>query len=97
MDAGQIIIKPIITEKSMNDVGKGKFTFLVAKDSNKKEIKKAVEEKFKVKVIGVSTIIIKGRSARVGIRRKEVKKADFKKAVVELLKGQKIDLFEAGT
>lgn len=97
MDSGQIIIKPIITEKSMSDVSHGKFTFLVNIDSNKNEIRKAVEEKFKVKVVGISTITIKGRSARVGTRRKEVRKSAFKKAVVELLKGQKIDLFEAGT
>lgn len=97
MDLGDVIIKPIITEKSMNQASKGKFTFLVSKGSNKRGIKKAVEEKFKVNIISISTSIIKGKTMRVGVRRKEIRKPDFKKAVVQLSEGQKIGLFEAGT
>lgn len=96
MDAINIIIKPIITEKSMSDAGKGRFTFAVLKNADKKAIKKAVEEKFKVNVLSVSTNIVKGKKIRVGARRKEVDKSDFKKAIVQLIEGQKIDLFDVG-
>lgn len=96
MDLGDIIIKPIITEKSMNEAGKGKFTFMVQKQANKKMIKNKVEEKFKVNVVSVSSSITKGKKKKVGTRRVEVSQPSFKKAVVKLKPGQKIDLFEAG-
>ena len=90
------IIAPIISEKSMNDAGLGKFTFRVERSSNKSMIKKEVEAKFKVNVIKVSTMVVKGKSKKTGKRRVETKTADWKKALVVLKKGQKIDLFEAG-
>lgn len=91
-----VIIKPIITEKSMNRVKKGKFTFMVAKNAGKPAIKKEVEEKFKVEVVSVATNITKGRKKRFGTRRIETSLPAFKKAVVKLKEGQKIDLFEIG-
>lgn len=96
MKLEDIIIKPVITEKSMANVGKGKFTFIVSKAADKKTIKRAVEEKFKVKVLTVSTNIIKGKKIKAGLKRIEKALPSFKKAVVELLAGQKIDLFEVG-
>lgn len=87
---------PLITEKSMKDASLGKFTFKFPINANKNEIKKLVESKFLVNVIHVSTTIVKGRTQRVGLRRNEVKKGTWKKAVVALKKGEKIGLFELG-
>ncbi|MDO8639731.1 MAG: 50S ribosomal protein L23 [bacterium] len=92
----EIIINPIITEKSMDDAAKGKFTFKVKKDANKNVIKEAIEKKFKVNVTGVWTSVIKSKRVRTGKRRIEVSRFPFKKATVLLKTGQKIDLFEAG-
>lgn len=91
-----IIIAPIITEKSMTDAAVGKFTFRVDKSANKNQIRREVEEKFSVNVIGVSTSILKGRMQRVGAKREEVKIGDVKKAIVRLKAGQKIGLFDLG-
>jgi len=90
----QIIISPLITEKSMIDANNGKFSFKVAREANKNDIRKEVEKRFKVNVVKISTITIKGRSVRAGIKRIEVKRAAFKKAIVTVSKGQKIGLFE---
>ncbi|MDP3758652.1 MAG: 50S ribosomal protein L23 [Candidatus Daviesbacteria bacterium] len=91
-----VLKRPIITEKSMNQAGLGKFTFEVVSRADKKNIKQAIEEKFKVTVISVATNIVKGKTARVGKRRAEITKSSWKKAIVGLAKGQKIDLFEQG-
>ncbi|MEK7551423.1 MAG: 50S ribosomal protein L23 [Patescibacteria group bacterium] len=90
----QIILSPLITEKSMLDANNGKFTFKVAVEANKNDIRREVEKRFKVNVVKISTITIKGRSVRAGVRRVEVKRAAFKKAIVKLAKDQKIGLFE---
>lgn len=96
MNINSILIRPIITEKSMNDVSKGRFTFEVAKDADKNMVRKAVEEKFNVNVISVSTSILKGQRKRYGVRRIEKNRSPFKKATVTLKQGEKIDLFEVG-
>ncbi len=96
MDYTNTIISPMITEKSMDNVAKSKFTFKVNKNASKNQIKKTVEKKFKVNVIRIMISNVKGKSKRFGKRRTEVKMANWKKATVELKKGQKIDLFEAG-
>jgi large subunit ribosomal protein L23 len=91
-----VIIGPLITEKSMMDAGKGKFTFRVVKSAGKNDIKKEVETNFKVSVTHISTSILKGKSLRTGRRRAEKALSDTKKAVVTLKKGEKIGLFELG-
>ena len=94
--AYDIILKPIITEKSMEMLAtQGKYTFKVAKDSNKIEIAKAVEALFKgVKVAKVNTISVRGRKKRMG--RSEGYTSDWKKAVVTLKKDSKgIEFFES--
>ena len=91
-----VIIAPVISEKSMSDVAKGKFTFRVARAADKLSIKKEVEEKFKVNVLGVSTVTTKGRTKRTGTRRIEVSVQPFKKAIVKLKEGQKIAIFDTG-
>ncbi|OGH10961.1 MAG: 50S ribosomal protein L23 [Candidatus Levybacteria bacterium RIFCSPLOWO2_01_FULL_36_13] len=98
MNALNIILQPVISEKSLNDVGKSRFTFKVARNTNKTEIKKAVEEKFKVNVLKVSTISLAGKEKQIRTRTKVAKVANkpFKKAVVTLKEGQKIAIFESG-
>lgn len=93
-----VILAPIISEKSMNDAGSGKYTFKVEKSANKKDIKKAIEEKFKVNVLNVSTVTIKGRKHAVRTRSRniEIIKGAFKKATVKLAKDQKISMFDSG-
>ena len=91
--AQDIILKPVITEKSMDDLQTGKYTFKVAKDANKSEIKKAVEELFDVKVAKVNTMNCNGRAKRVG--RFYGKTPDWKKAIITLTEGSKaIEFFE---
>jgi len=96
MNTLNVILSPIISEKSMTDAAKGKYTFKVTVASTKADIKKAIEGQFKVNVVKVSTITVKGRSSRNGARRVESVKQPFKKAIALLKKDQKISLFEAG-
>jgi len=92
-DPYSIIERPIVSEKSMNAARAGQYTFKVRKDANKIEIREAVERAFKVKVVRVNTLIVKGETRRWG-RRPAGKTPDWKKAIVTLAPGQKIDLFE---
>ncbi|MGI6452861.1 MAG: 50S ribosomal protein L23 [Syntrophomonadaceae bacterium] len=87
-----IIIKPVVTEKSMNMLAENKYTFIVDKKANKTEIKNAVENIFDVKVEAVRTLIMKGKPKRVG--RFLGKKPDRKKAIITLKPGHKIPLFD---
>ncbi|OGH13671.1 MAG: 50S ribosomal protein L23 [Candidatus Levybacteria bacterium RIFCSPLOWO2_02_FULL_37_10] len=89
-----VIISPLISEKSMNDVNLGKFTFKVFKKADKNQIKKEVENKFKVNVLSIATATVKGKKRRVGAKRTEVALSSWKKAIVKLKTGQKIDLFD---
>lgn len=92
-----IIYKPIITEKSLKDASLGVFTFIVDKSADKLKIKKTIEDMFGVHVENVSSIIVKGKTKRVGKKRAEIKRPDFKKVMVKLKPGEKIGLFEVGT
>ncbi|MBA1336404.1 MAG: LSU ribosomal protein L23p (L23Ae) [Firmicutes bacterium] len=88
-----IIVRPIITEKSMKDMEENKYTFVVEKSANKIEIKKAVEELFNVKVEQVNVINYTGKVRRMG--RNVGRKASWKKAFVKLKEGSKrIEFFE---
>ncbi|MCR4398474.1 MAG: 50S ribosomal protein L23 [Firmicutes bacterium] len=90
--ARDIIIEPIVTEKSNAAMGRSAYTFVVAKTANKAQIKSAVEEIFKVKVKGVNTMRMLGKERRMG---KFVgRRPDWKKAIVTLEEGQKIQFFE---
>lgn len=91
-----IIVRPIITEKSMAQANKGRYTFQVAKTATKEDIKKAVERAFSVNVLHVATMNKKGGSVRTGARRMELARKPWKKAVVQVKAGQKIDVFEIG-
>ncbi len=92
--AYDIIIRPIITEQSMEDLDIKKYVFEVARDANKIEIRKAVEEIFGVKVIQVNTVNVAGKEKRVGAYPKG-RSASWKKAVVKLSADSKnIEIFE---
>ena len=91
-----VIVRTVISEKSMKDANKGKFTFIVANDATKKDIKEAVEKAFKVNVLKVATAVVKGKTKRAGARRIERVATPIKKALVALKAGQKIDAFELG-
>lgn len=85
-----VIRAPVITEKSTIALESNKYTFKVAQDSTKYDIKIAVETLYKVKVEQVNTIVLKGKVKR--FKGRLGKRSDVKKAIVKLASGQKIDL-----
>lgn len=97
MTLAYILKRPIITEKSMSESAQNRYTFEVDKKASKGQIKKVVEEIFAVEVLSVKTAKIAGKRRRVGKFRREVRRADRKKAIIEVKQGQKIDLFETQT
>ncbi len=93
LTAHDIIVRPIITEQSMDQVADKKYTFEVLPAANKIQIKKAVEEIFKVKVSKVTTINYDGKEKRMGVH--VGRRAAWKKAVVKLTPDSKtIEIFE---
>ena len=86
----EVIRSPLITEKTTNGSEHGQVTFRVASDATKPEIKQAIEGLFKVKVKAVNTVNVKGKTklfkGRPGVR------SDWKKAIVSLVEGHKIDV-----
>ena len=78
----EIIIAPVVTEKSNDELQQGKYTFKVNKKATKVEIRNAVEKLFNVKVINVNTITVKGKEKRVGVH--VGKTSDWKKAIVTI-------------
>ena len=94
MLAQDIVIKPVITERSMSLVGDKKYTFKVAKEANKIQIANAVEELFGVKVAKVNTMNVRGRAKRVGMNRGFT--PAWKKAIVTLTEESKtIEFFDS--
>ena len=100
----KIIIKPVLTEKmAILEERENKFAFLVSTDANKTEIKKAVESKFDVKVVKVSTMNQLGKNKQMTVRsggrtiRTTGKRSDFKKAVITIESGSNIDLLMGET
>lgn len=92
LQAFGIIMRPLITEKAQIQTGLNKYAFEVDKRANKMQIKEAVEVAFNVRVNAVNTSMMKGKNKRYG--RRESKLPDWKKAVVTLAPGEKIELFE---
>lgn len=82
MVAEEVILAPIVTEKSSDGLNDGKYTFKVNKKATKIDIKNAVEKLFEVKVLSVNTIGVKGKEKRVG--RNVGKTSDWKKAIVTI-------------
>lgn len=92
MQMHEVIRKPLITEKNAALQAQGKYAFEVDKRANKNLVKAAVEAGFKVTVTGVNVVTMRGKSKRMG--RRLVQTPDWKKAVVTLKAGDKIELFE---
>ena len=92
MEARDILLRPIVTEKSTALMEQGKYTFRVPLASTKIQIRQAVEQIFKVKVQAVNTMRYEGKLKRMG--RTQGRRSDWKKAVVTLKPGEAIELFE---
>ena len=92
-DPHDVILNPVISEKSYSATDGGKYTFMVDPRSNKSEIKDAVEEVFDVRVTRVNTMRTKGKPRRRGIT--VGRTAQGKKAVVTLAPGEQIEFFES--
>jgi large subunit ribosomal protein L23 len=87
-----VLLRPIITEKTTLLTGADKYVFEVDRRANKNQIREAVQVAFNVRVADVNTMTMKGKPRRWG--RKITKGPDWKKAVVTLVQGDKIELFE---
>ena len=99
LTAPEIIIRPVVSEKSIDESGRGKYTFAVHKDANKIQIKAAIEELYatdKVTVIAVNVLTTKAKEKSRGTKRGRIKgyTSSWRKAVVTLAAGQKIQFFE---
>jgi large subunit ribosomal protein L23 len=86
-----ILLRPVVSEKSYGLLDEGKYTFVVAPDANKTQIKQAIEEVFRVKVTGVNTLNRQGKRRRT--RFGWGKRVDTKRAIVTLAEGDRIDIF----
>jgi large subunit ribosomal protein L23 len=93
MDPHQVIIRPVISEKSYNLIeSEGQYTFQVDRRANKNQIKHAIESAFDVQVQKVNTAHVKSKPKRQGLTRGRT--STWKKAVVKLAEGDRIELFE---
>ena len=90
-DHRDVLIAPVVSEKSYSLLDQNKYTFLVHRDSNKTEIKIAVEQVFNVKVTAVNTLNRPGKTRRT--RNGLGKRKDTKRAIVSLAEGHRIDIF----
>lgn len=91
-EARDIILKPMVSEKSYDLVSEKKYTFKVDPRATKLAVRKAVEEIFKVHVTKVNTVRMRGKRKRQGYT--SGRRPDWKKAVVTLREGEKIEIFE---
>ena len=93
MEARDILIRPLITERTTDLMAEGKYVFVVDKNANKIQIADAVKEVFNVKVEDVNTVNVKPKTKRMG--RSVGKTAGYKKAIVKLAAGETIEFFSA--
>ena len=93
----QIVIKPLLTEKTLSQTGGGWYAFVVANEARKGHIGRAVAEAYKVNVVDVRTARVHGKLRRAGRRQKATAQPDWKKTWVRLAEGQKIDAFETSS
>jgi large subunit ribosomal protein L23 len=99
LTAPEIILRPVVSEKSIDESGRGKYTFAVHGEANKIQIKSAVEELYKkegVTVVAVNVLNTKSKEKRRGTRRGRIvgRTTPWRKAIVTLAPGQKIEFFE---
>ena len=96
MKTKDVLKRPLVTEKANQEAVWGRYLFAVDREATKPEIARAVEKSFGVKVKKVRTTMMRGKTKRSGRYRRQVKQPDWKKATVELVEGEKIDLLESG-
>lgn len=89
-----VLLRPVISEKSVLETERNNYTFAVAREANKFQIKAAVEAEFKVDVLGVRVLTVKSKQKRRG-RKTLGTVPGWRKAIVTIAAGQKIELFEA--
>ena len=96
LEASQVVLMPVISEKSMDETRRGKYTFRVHTDANKFQVKDAVEELFKVHVTEVNVLTTKSKEKSLNRRRGRQRgwTSPWKKAVVSIAAGEKIEFFE---
>ena len=92
MDNSQVIIKPVLSEKSYVLSAAGKYTFRVHSDAHRTQIRQAVESLFEVHVVAVRTLTVKSKPKRRGITRGRTRA--WKKAIVEVRSGESIPIFQ---
>lgn len=95
MDARQVIVEPVVSEKSYALMAEGKYTFRVHDRAHKTQISHAVEEIFKVDVVAVRTSRVRAKPKRRGLHKGKTR--GWKKAIVELKAGDQIELFEGAS
>ena len=97
LTAHEVILRPVISEKSMDESQRGKYTFAVRNDVSKIQIEAAIVEIFKVKVVAVNVLTTKSKEKRGGTRQSRIagRTTPWRKAIVTLAPGQKIEFFEA--
>jgi large subunit ribosomal protein L23 len=97
LTAHEILLNPVISEKSIDESQRGKYTFAIRDGVSKIQVEAAVEEIFKVKVDAVNVLTTKSKAKRGGMRRSRVagRTTPWRKAIVTLAPGQKIEFFEA--
>jgi large subunit ribosomal protein L23 len=95
MEARDVIIEPVVSEKSYGLLDEGAYTFRVHPDANKIEIRQAIESIFDVKVAKVTTANRKGKRKRNRRALTFGRRSDTKRAIVTLVEGDRIDLFES--
>jgi large subunit ribosomal protein L23 len=88
----EVLRRPLITEKSTDLQTQNKYAFEIAKEANKPMVKQAIEKAFRVRVTGVNVITVPGKTRRVG--RQQILTRSWKKAIVTLQAGDKIEFFE---
>jgi large subunit ribosomal protein L23 len=96
LTAHDVIVRPIISEKSMDESGRGKYTFEVHGEASKIQVAAAVEELFKVQVTKVNVLTTKAKEKRRGTKRGRIAgwTTPWRKAIVTVAAGQKIEFFE---
>lgn len=92
MDASQVIIRPVVTEKSFVQAEFGKYTFRVHPDAHKTQIRQAIEELFDVRVVDVRTSSVKSKPKRRGYTSGRTR--EWKKAIVQVGEGDTIPIFQ---
>jgi large subunit ribosomal protein L23 len=95
MHSREVIIAPVVSEKSYSLIEDNKYSFRVHPKAHKTQIRQAVEELFDVKVEGVNVVQVRSKPKRRGMHRG--KKPGWKKAIVQLREGDRIEIFEGAT